>query len=97
MKKLKIILNKNSVNLCLENNKALVDCDEFSHDANLSEQLLVRIEKLLEKSDLKISEVDDFECQTDQPESYTSTRIVRATIESFRLAKKLSCQSSNCG
>jgi len=97
MKKLIIILNIDTVKISIEEKNIEIARDMFSYGKNLSEELLVKIDSLLDSSRIQIQDIDNFECKINQPESYTSTRIVKAITESFKWAKKVQCQPHNCG
>ena len=97
MKELKINLYKENVSLEIKDDGSLIATQEFCHDENLSENLLIEIDKLLKNSKLEIKEINEFSYETDQPDSYTSSRIVKAVTQTFNWAKKLKCQPPNCG
>lgn len=85
--------------ICLEIKKSLVtasllddkgrklDFVSWKDERNLMERLLPGIKELLEKNNLQIGDIHDFDYDIDVPESYSTYRIGKAVMETLRFVR----------
>lgn len=64
-----------------------LDRESWDDGNDTSQELLSRIEKLLKRQHLVVQDLDKVSSQSDQ-ESYTTSRIIRVTVEALNFCLK---------
>ena len=83
--KLSIQIKNNITSVKLLEGKKIIDeiiLEEINH---LSDLLLPKIDELLQKNKLTLNDIQKIETDLDIPESYTSSRIVKAVVKGLNL------------
>lgn len=75
------------INLCLIQKGKQVDSLEFWGNRNLSEILLVKIDELLAKNELKLSNIKEVEVKSDIPDNLTTVRIAEIVAKTLNFSK----------
>jgi hypothetical protein len=78
---LSIEINKGNINIRLQEKSKTIDEIVFPDMRNLTEELLMAIDKLLKRNGLNISEVARSRVNSDQSDSFTTTRIAKITAD----------------
>lgn len=76
------------VEISLKDGRKTIDRSSFAEHQNLSEKLLVEIDRLLIKNGLTASDLSGVKVKSEIPQSYTSTRIAKAVEKAFNYALK---------
>jgi len=66
--------------------KSILDEISFHDEHNLTEKLLPKIDKLLERNKLQIADIKKASVTSDSPDSYTTARIAKTVVNSINLA-----------
>lgn len=82
-----INIRKGKASLTLFNKSKKIG-SSFAENYNLSEKLLLEIDKLLKKNNLTPRDIKKVIVQTDTPESFTTSRIAQAVGKAWNWAVK---------
>lgn len=74
------------VEISLKEERKTIDRSSFAEHQNLSERLLVEIDRLLVKNGLAAKDLAGVKVKSEIPQSYTSTRIAKAVEKAFNYA-----------
>lgn len=89
MKTLKIDINSFKITLLLFAEEKLLDKVDWEDKNNLSESLLIQIDSLLRKNELRVADIDQFSVSSDQQDGYTTTRIAQTVADTLNFAKNM--------
>jgi len=76
-----IDIKNGEIRLYLKKKDKIVDELSFCDERNLTEKLLPEIDKLLKRNKLDISDVVNSHVDSDQSDSFTSTRIAKTVAQ----------------
>ena len=76
------------VTVSLKKGEILLDEMSWNDQRDLLEKLLSNIDALLKRNKLKITGIEKFELDIDVPDSYSTYRIAKATIETLKFCRK---------
>jgi len=80
---IKIWIKDEEVIIQLLNREKLIDEINFNQARDMSEKLLPAIDRILRKNRISLKEIKRFYLVSDLAESFTSYRIVQATVNTF--------------
>lgn len=83
MYKLQLTVKKGEISLSLKNGRKTVDVLAWTDDVNMSEKLLVEIDKILRKNEVKKEEVRKMVVRGDIPAGYSTMRIARTAVNAW--------------
>jgi hypothetical protein len=83
------IKDSNSIKLSIFCEKKEVDSLEWKDKNNLSRNLLKKIDVLLSNNKVGVDKISGYKIISDVPDSWTTYRIAKITLESLMLAKKI--------
>jgi hypothetical protein len=88
-----IDISKGNIRIELRDKSKIIDKIDFCDMHNLTEKLLLEIDALLRRNKLSISDVVKARVSSDQSDSFTSTRIAKATADIITKMKggKMGC------
>jgi tRNA A37 threonylcarbamoyladenosine modification protein TsaB len=84
--KLILYLTKEKVVLYLKDEGRVVDKAEWPEANNLSEKLLLEIDRIIRKNKLERKDIKRIEVKSDIPVGYTTTRIAETVAKTFNFA-----------
>jgi len=85
---LEIQIKKNIIKLALKERKNILDEMSWEIDHNLSQNLLVNIDKFLKKNKISVSKLEKTKLQSDIAENFTTFRIVKAVADTINFSIK---------
>lgn len=80
-------IKENEINLLLKDKKKVVDEISWKERLDLSEKLLVVIDELLVKNNLKTKDIDKMIVKSDISDNLTTVRIAKIVAETFNFSK----------
>jgi len=83
-----ITISRTNAKISLFNADTAIDSLSWQNNWDLSRLLLLNINNLLEKHDLKISEIKKFEFQNKENTGFTTSRIGEITAKTLEFANK---------
>jgi tRNA A37 threonylcarbamoyladenosine modification protein TsaB len=83
---LELHLTKNKATLYLKDGKNILDKTSWVENNNLSQKLLLEIDKIIRKNKLKKKDIKKMEVKSDIPVGYTTTRIARTVAKTYNFA-----------
>lgn len=86
--KLEINIVNRTVDVVLKKGGREINNLKFIERNNLSEKILANIDKLLRKNKLEPKDIKRVTVKTDEPTSYTTSRIVRSVAKAYNFAVK---------
>jgi len=86
---LEIQIEKNIIRLILKERKIFVDKMVWEIDRNLSQNLLVNIEKFLKKNKLNVADLEKMKLRSDIAENFTTFRIVKAVADTINFSLEI--------
>lgn len=81
MYKLQLHVKKGEISLSLKNGRKVADVLAWEDGANLSEKLLVEIDRMLQKNGVGKEEVSAMTVKSDIPAGYSTVRIARTVAK----------------
>ena len=84
--KLELHLAKNKATLYLKNKNGVIDKSEWLENNNLSQKLLLGIDKIIRRNRLKKEDIKNMEIKADIPVGYTTTRIAQTIAKTYNFA-----------
>lgn len=78
-----ITIQDKKIKLALLDGKKKLDSWLIEDEHRLSEELLLRIDKMLKKNKFKPEDIGKIEVETDQTDSFTTTRIAKTTADAW--------------
>ena len=85
---IQLSLKEKDVVLVLLDKEKILDEEKWGDENNLLEKFFPIIETMLEKNNINIDDVDNFELVTNIPAGYTTVRIARTIIKTLNFAHK---------
>lgn len=82
-------ITDNKAILYLKDKKNLLDKLSWSGNLNLSEKLLVKIDNILIKNNLKPSDIDEISLKSNISDNLTTIRIAKIVAKTFNFAKSV--------
>lgn len=86
--KIKIKIKNGQIILVLKEENKIIDKLNFTEEHNLSEKLLLNIDKLLKKNKINNKRVKKIELESDIGEPYTTYRIAKTIAKTFNWSIK---------
>lgn len=80
-------IKENEINLLLKDKKKVIDEIGWKERLDLSEKLLVVIDELLVKNNLKTKDIDKMVVKSDISDNFTTVRIAKTVAETFNFSK----------
>jgi hypothetical protein len=89
---MRLVVNimSNNVGLELVDQGKTIDSLDWEESNSMSRLLLVKIDKLLHRSEAGLDKISDYKIISEVPRKYTSYRIVEITLKSLMIARGLS-------
>ena len=84
--KLELHLTKDKATLYLKDGRKIIDKVEWLENNNLSQKLLLEIDKIIRKNKLKKEDIKKIEVKSDIPVGYTTTRIAQTVAKTYNFA-----------
>ena len=81
--KLELYLTKNKAALYLKDGNKILDKTQWLENNNLSQRLLLEIDKIIRKNKLKKKDIEKIEVKSDIPVGYTTTRIAQTIAKTY--------------
>ncbi|MCD6149946.1 hypothetical protein J7J13_04165 [bacterium] len=86
---LRLCLKKEKNILYLIDGEKIVDQFFWKEESNISQKLLLEIDKIIKKNKLKLDGVKKLEVKSDIPASYTTVRIAKTVAKTFNYGIKV--------
>lgn len=83
-----IEIKNNLPRLILEKSRGKKEVLEISEERALSRKLLVLLDELLKKNQVKLEDLKKIEVKSDQSDNFTSTRIAKAVANALNWGKE---------
>jgi len=83
MSRIIIKIKKKEIMLVLKNKNKIIDKASWQDDRNLSQSLLVEIDKLLQKNYLTAKDIADVRVDTKIDDKFTTVRIAKIVAKTF--------------
>ena len=83
-----ISTSKTTAKITLKDKDKIIEVFEWQNDYNLSRLLLLNLDNLLKKHNLKLSDIEKFEFQNEEDTGFTTSRIAETTVNILNLANK---------
>jgi len=83
--KILINLDDQSISILLLQNKKIIDQIKWQDNRDLLEKLLPELDQLIQKNNLKITDIKKFDFKTNVDKHYSSYRILKATVDTLNL------------
>ncbi len=80
-------IKENEISLLLKDKKRVVDEISWKERLDLSEKLLVIVDKLLSKNKIKTQDIDKMVVKSDISDNLTTVRIAKTVAETFNFYK----------
>jgi hypothetical protein len=80
-------IKENEISLLLKDKKRVVDEISWKERLDLSEKLLVIVDKILSKNKLKTQDIDKMVVKSDISDNLTTVRIAKTVAETFNFYK----------
>lgn len=81
-----IAVKDKTIRLALRDNGREVDYAPIADERNLAEKLLPQIDRLLKRNNLAVKDVKKVRVESDQGETFTTTRIAETVAEVWKMA-----------
>lgn len=81
-------IKENEISLILKDKKKVIDAINWQERLDLSEKLLVVIDKLLIKNNLKTKDINKMIVKNDISNDLTTVRIAKIVAETFNFCKR---------
>jgi tRNA A37 threonylcarbamoyladenosine modification protein TsaB len=81
--RLELRLTENKATLFLRDGRKIIDKTEWLENNNLSQKLLLEVDKIIRKNKLKKEDIKKIEVKSDIPVGYTTTRIAQTIAKTF--------------
>lgn len=84
-----IEIKEKTIKLCLIQKEKQMDALEFSGNHSLSEILLSKIDELIAKNELKLSDIEKMTVKSNIPDNLTTVRIAKIVAKTFNFSKNV--------
>jgi tRNA A37 threonylcarbamoyladenosine modification protein TsaB len=84
--KLELYLTQEKATLYLKDGKKIIDRMEWPEKNNLSQKLLLEVDRIIRKNRLKKKDIKKIEIKSDIPVGYTTTRIAETVAKTYNFA-----------